>query len=57
MKRELFTERLVVKLPQVWKDRLAAEAARVPTTESELARQAIIASLRDKHERAKRDTA
>lgn len=47
MKRENFSERLELRLPPEWDMKLAAEAARSVTTKSELARQAIIARLRE----------
>jgi hypothetical protein len=47
MKREKFSERLELHLPPEWDQKLSAEAARAVTTKSELARQAIIARLRE----------
>ena len=47
MKREKFSERLELLLPPEWDQKLSAQAARAVTTKSELARQAIIARLRE----------
>jgi predicted DNA-binding protein len=47
MKRESFSERLELRLPPEWDRKLSAQAVRAVTTKSELARQAIIARLRE----------
>jgi predicted DNA-binding protein len=46
MKRETFSEKLELRLPPEWNEKLTAEAERSVTTKSEIARQAIIARLR-----------
>jgi predicted DNA-binding protein len=46
LKREKFSERVVLRLPLKWGERLEAAAATEATTKSAIARAAIIARLR-----------
>lgn len=46
-KKNQLSERLQLRLPPEWEQRLEAEAERSVTTKSEVARQAIIAKLRN----------